>query len=145
MRLNAHLFSLLKGMVREIRYPLLIVALSLLAGPSWALDARFYASLNRLDPATRLEQVCDVEAMARIGRDPNPYHPDRAKTDVISSPKHTGDMVSGSGGAFLSKGQWYSFSFVCKGSPDHLRVLSFSYKIGQLIPEARWASYGLWR
>lgn len=130
-----------------VKYAPAILAFALLAliRPSWAVDARFYASLNRLDPATRLEQVCDLEAMSQIDRDASPYHPDRAKTDVISSPKHTGDTVSGSGGAFRSKGKWYSFSFVCKGSPDHLKVVSFNYKIGQLIPESKWASYGLWR
>jgi hypothetical protein len=112
------------------------------ASPS---DDRFAASLLKLDPNTRLEQACDYEAMKRIDRDPNPYHPDRAKTDVISTPQHVGDTVKGNGGAFRSQGQWYTFSFVCKGAPDHLRVLSFTYTIGKLIPESKWASYGLWR
>ncbi|EGP09698.1 DUF930 domain-containing protein [Afipia clevelandensis] len=110
-----------------------------------AIDPRFAASLKKLDPDTRLEQVCDLEAMNRIDRDPNPYHPDRAKTDAVSLPVHAGDTVTGKGGAFRSKGRWYSFSFACKGSPDHMKVLSFSYKIGDLIPESRWASLGLWR
>lgn len=108
-------------------------------------DDRFYASLRRLDPNTRLDQACDYEAMKRIDRDSSPYHPDRAKTDVISASQHIGDTVKGTGGAFRSKGQWYSFSFACTGSPDHLKVLSFTYKIGQLIPESKWAGYGLWR
>ncbi len=109
------------------------------------MDARFAASLKKLDPETRLEQVCDLEAMSRIDRDANPYHPDRAKTDVISHPVHTGDTVTGKGGAFRSKGHWYSFSFACEGTPDHTKVLAFSYKIGELIPESKWAAYGLWR
>lgn len=110
-----------------------------------AMDPRFAASLKRLDPTTRLEQVCDLEAMNRISRDANPFHPDRAKTDVLTHPVHVGDVVKGTGGAFRSKGQWYSFSFTCKGSPDHMRVVSFSYKIGNPIPESKWASLGLWR
>jgi len=109
------------------------------------MDARFAASLKKLDPQTRLEQVCDLEAMSRIDRDANPYHPDRAKTDVVSSPVHAGDTVTGKGGAFRSKGKWYSFSFTCKGSADHMQVLSFSYKIGEMIPESKWAALGLWR
>ena len=109
------------------------------------MDPRFAASLKRLDPTTRLEQVCDLEAMNRISRDANPFHPDRAKTDVLTHPVHVGDTVRGAGGAFRSKGQWYSFSFTCKGSPDHMRVVSFSYKIGHPIPESKWASLGLWR
>ena len=99
------------------------------------MDLRFAASLKKLDPQTRLEQVCDLEAMSRIDRDANPYHPDRAKTDVISHPVHAGDTVTGKGGAFRSKGRWYSFSFACKGSADHMKV----------IPESKWAALGLWR
>ncbi len=86
--------------------------------PALAGNERFYASLKRLDPA---------------------------KSDVTSHPQHRGDTVKGTGGAFRSKGQWYAFSFTCKGTPDHLKVLSFSYKIGPRIPETKWASYGLWR
>ncbi|HEY0235023.1 MAG TPA: DUF930 domain-containing protein, partial [Afipia sp.] len=84
---------LVNGGVVKYAPAILAFALLVLIRPSWAVDARFYASLNRLDPATRLEQVCDLEAMSQIDRDANPYHPDRAKTDVISSPKHTGDTV----------------------------------------------------
>ncbi|WP_458761431.1 DUF930 domain-containing protein [Afipia sp. TerB] len=113
--------------------------------PAIAMDPRFAASLKRLDPTTRLEQVCDLEAMTRISRDANPFHPDRAKTDVLTHPVQSGDLIKGTGGAFRSKGKWYSFSFTCKGSPDHMRVLAFSYKIGDLIPESKWASLGLWR
>ena len=112
------------------------------ASPS---DDRFAASLLKLDPETRLDQICDYEAMKRIDDDSNRYQPDRAKTDVVSSPQHVGNTVKGTGGAFRSKGKWYSFSFACTGSPDHLKVLSFTYKIGQLIPESKWASYGLWK
>jgi hypothetical protein len=123
----------------------LLLAVLFSAAPALAMDPRFAASLKKLDPETRLEQVCDLEAMSRIDRDANPYHPDRAKTDVISHPVHTGDTVTGKGGAFRSKGRWYSFSFTCKGTPDHMKVLAFSYKIGEPIPESKWASLGLWR
>lgn len=124
-------------------FVLMVVLLSV--APAAAMDARFAASLQKLDPQTRLEQVCDLEAMSRIAKDAKLYRPDRAKTDVVSHPKHSGHTVKGSGGAFRSKGRWYSFSFECKGTPDHMKVLSFSYKIGELIPESKWAAYGLWR
>ena len=130
-----------------LKYALLVLAAvpALWAAPAAAVDARFYNSLKRLDPDTRLEQVCDIEAMNRIDRDPTPYHPDRAKSDVLSTPRHVGDTVKGNGGAFRSKGQWYQFSFVCKASPDRLKILSFDYKIGERIPEHKWDHYGLWR
>lgn len=124
---------------------LLVTTTSIIAGSANASDARFIASLSKLDPNTRLEQICDLHAMKRIDQDPNPYHPDRAKADVISHPRHVKDSIIGNGGAFRSQGRWYQFSFECKGSPDRMHVVSFNYKIGKVIPESKWAEYGLWR
>ena len=67
------------------------LALLLLASPAFAIDAGFLASLNRLDPETRLEQICDLEAMSRIGK------ADRAKSDVVSHPIHSGNTLTANG------------------------------------------------
>ncbi len=40
------------------------------------------AMLKRIDVADRLEQVCDYAAAKRIGRDRNPYHPDRGVIEL---------------------------------------------------------------
>lgn len=109
------------------------------------MDPRTYASLRRLDPDTRLEQVCDLAAMERIHKERHELRPDRAKSDVISHPLHMGDALRADGGAFRSNGNWYKLSFVCKASPDHLKVTSFNYEIGKLIPQSQWGDYGLWR
>lgn len=125
---------------------IMTLAIALAAATSaFASDARFLASLKKLDPQTRLEQVCDLYAMKQIARDSGPYHPDRAKTDVVSHPRHSGNTVTGTGGAFRSGGRWYQFSFSCTGTPDGMKVTAFSYRLGQPIPESKWASYGLWR
>jgi hypothetical protein len=112
--------------------------------PGLAMDPRTYASLRRLDPDMRLEQICDIEAMQRISREMKSFRPDRAKSDVISHPEHLGDILRASGGAFRNKGQWYAFSFVCTASADHLKVLAFDYHVGKLIPKSDWPDYGLW-
>jgi len=52
--------------------------------------------------------------------------------------------MSGTGGAFKSKGQWYQFSFTCRTSPDHMQVQSFSYQIDGPIPQEQWEKSGLW-
>jgi hypothetical protein len=111
---------------------------------SFAADDRLVASLRGLDPAARFEQACDIEAMNRIKKEAASYHPDRAVTDAVSEAKVTGDTMEGSGGAFRSRGKWYQFSFTCKASPDRMKVVFFSYKIGPPIPEGKWDSYGLW-
>jgi hypothetical protein len=124
---------------------LVVVVASLLPFPSLALDSRLAQGLRQLDPATRHEQVCDAEAMARIGKDRNPYRPDRALTGAVRAAKVTGTVLEGTGGAFRSGKEWYRFSFTCRTTPDHMQVLSFAYKIGEKIPESEWEEYGLWR
>lgn len=121
------------------------ILLPLLAASAQAAKARFDRSLQHLDPMTRLEQICAVETMARVNRDDNPYRPDRAVIYAVSKPKLSGDTVAGSGGAFRSRGKWYQYSFVCKTTPDHMRVTDFKYKVGDAIPENKWDSYGLYR
>jgi hypothetical protein len=97
----------------------------------------------KVDLDTRLEQVCDIEAMHRVGRG-NAFKPDRAKSDISIHPIHAGDMMKAPGAAFRSKGLWYALSFECTGTHDHLGILSFSFEVGKPIPKSRWAELGLW-
>lgn len=126
----------------------IIISASLLAtltvSAAIAADSRFIKSLSRLDPQTRIEQVCDLAAVNQIGQSDRSMRPDRAKSDVTSSPRLKGNILQGNGGAFRSRGVWYAFSFKCATSADHMQVLSFTYKIGSPIPKAKWKTYGLW-
>lgn len=123
--------------------PALVLALPVMTSAK-AADTRFIASLSKLDPQTRLEQVCDLAAVNHIGKSEKLPKPDRAKANVITPPRLHGDTIEGTGGAFRSGGKWYAFSFTCKGSPDHLTVLSFTYRMGAMIPKSKWPEYGLW-
>src|SRR6188472_2773945 len=79
--------------------------------------ARFTEGLKKLDLETRLDQICDYEAMSRIGRDGTGFRPDRSQSNAMSEPKRDGNTLIAKGAAFRSKGQWYQFSFTCKGAP----------------------------
>jgi hypothetical protein len=68
-------------------------------------EAQINHALERLDPSTRLEQICSLEAMNRVDRDKNPYHPDRAVMYAVSQPRLNGNLLSGDGGAFRSRGK----------------------------------------
>ena len=107
-------------------------------------EAKFQTALGRLDPQTRLEQVCDLEAMKRIKREKK-FPADRAQGAASAEPKTDGHTLTATGGAFRSKGAWYELSFVCQASPDRMKVLSFEYQTGKAIPESKWENYGLWR
>ncbi len=137
-----------------MRRVVLVLAIALTSGGGLAAaDSKSEVSiepgiedmLKRIDAADRLEQVCDYAAAKRIGRDKNPYHPDRAVINSIAPFKVEGDTIKGQGGAFRSRGQWYQFSFTCETSPNHLKILFFDYRVGEKIPEDKWDDYGLWR
>jgi Domain of Unknown Function (DUF930) len=137
---------------RLMKSPALKLALAAIAVPvisapvSAGPDARFLRALDKLDPRTRLEQICDLEAMRRMSQSKSAgARVDRAKSDVIMPPQHLGNMLVAKGGAFRAGGKWYQMSFTCKATPDHKTVLDFSYKTGAAIPPAKWASYGLWK
>jgi hypothetical protein len=63
----------------------------------------------------------------RSGEKIKRFHPDRAKSAYL------GDLLKASGAASRSNGHWYALSFVCDASPDHLKVTSFNYRIGNLL------------
>ena len=120
-------------------------ALLFAATGSAAADSRFERSLKMLDPTARLEQICDYTAMKQINAARNPFHPDRVVANAVAQSRISVDTVHAAGGAFRSHGKWYELAYSCKTTPDHLKVLSFDYRIGSEIPEAKWATYDLWR
>jgi Domain of Unknown Function (DUF930) len=106
---------------------------------------RFERSLQMLAPAERLEQLCDYTAMTRIRSEKKDFRPDRAVANAMAEPIAKGDTLEVTGGAFRSKKKWYALSYRCTATPDHLKVLELSYTVGEEIPEAKWASFGLWQ
>jgi hypothetical protein len=122
------------------------LALTILLGSALvasANDSRIARMLKQLDPDARFEQICDLEAMKLIGKDKT-YRPDRSMVGALEPPKVVDSTMSGSGGAFRSKGKWYQYSFRCETTPDHMKVQAFSFKIGEPIPEDKWEPHGLW-
>ena len=100
--------------------------------------------LMRLEPRTRMIQVCDIRMVQEMRGDKLYPGADRAVIDAVSRPLIDDDTLRGKGGAFRSKGRWFQFSFDCTLAPDHLRTLSFTYEIGDEIPATEWEKFGLW-
>jgi hypothetical protein len=122
----------------------LTLAIAACGAPALANDSRVEKMLKQLDPDARFEQICDLEAMKRIGKEAKPHKPERTIVSALSQPKVAASTMSGTGGAFKSKGQWIQFSFMCQTSPDHMKVQAFTYQIGEPIPEEKWEPHGLW-
>jgi hypothetical protein len=139
-------FRVCKAIMKKLAVSILVLSMTAPAFASGKNKSRNLDSeLRKLDPSTRLEQICDIEAMRRIKNDPSSYRPDRAGLAATSDPRTAGHIIEGTGGAFRSQGKWYSFSFKCEASDDHMQVLAFDYKLGEAIPENQWAKDGLWQ
>ena len=108
-------------------------------------DAKVTRTLKLLEPTERLEQLCDYTAMQYIRKNLRTYRPDRALAGAISEPAIKQHTIEAKGGAFRSRKHWYEMSYTCTADPEHLNVLSFSLKVGEEIPESKWAGYGLWQ
>jgi hypothetical protein len=126
-------------------FGLTIGAAVLIATQAIAAENRLDRSLQMLAPSERLEQLCDFTAMTRIRKDSGAFRPDRAVANATADPQNSDDTIVAKGAAFRSRGKWYALSYVCKGAPDHMAVLTFHYTIGAEIPEAKWASDNLWQ
>lgn len=107
-------------------------------------DARFFKSLEKLAPTERLEQLCDYTAMTQIRKDARNFRPERAIANAGADVKMKNDTIEATAGAFRSRKKWYVLTYSCAATPDHLSVTSFRYTIGAEIPEAKWATLGLY-
>lgn len=125
---------------------LAVAVLVLFAIPNAAFaSAKLERTLKLLMPADRMAQLCDATAMTRIRKDMAKFRPDRAVANAMVDVVIAGNTLEAKGGAFRSRGKWYSLSYTCVTNDEHLKVLSFDYKVGHEIPEEKWASYGLWQ
>lgn len=127
---------------------LLALAIGLaLAGAAQAGEpsARMQRGMQMLGPAERLEQICSFAAMTRIRKERKEYRPDRAVAGARAEPRAVKEhTIEAAGAAFRSRGKWYALAYTCTADAEHLKVLSFSYTIGEEIPETKWAGYSLW-
>ncbi len=111
--------------------------------PSFAMNASEKAQLEKLDPATRLEQRCDVEAMERITREQGKFSVDKVLAYAFSDPVTKKNSIKADGAAFRSHEHWYRLSFVCKADKDHINIVSFRYDIGDEVPQDEWDKHYL--
>lgn len=102
-----------------------------------ALSPQEATQLEKLDPQTRIEQRCDIEAMNRLGKESR-WRPDKVLAYAFSDPVMSKHTVKAKGAAFRSGGNWYRLSYTCKTQDDFLTIKSFEYKTGDLIPRKDW-------
>lgn len=127
--------------MKTVAYPLIFAATF---SPALAMDQSLVRQFEKLDPQTRLEQRCDTEAMERINADRSTFKPDKVIAYTFAEPVMREDKMKAPGAVFRSKGEWYKLKFKCLTDAEHLDILSFEYKIGELVPHERWDEFYLY-
>ena len=126
------------------KHLLLLLSAFSLAFPAFAVDPAIKKQLEKLDPATRLEQSCDTEAMSRINKDETGYKPDKVIAYTFKDPVPSDDRLQAPGAVFRSKGDWYHLSYNCITGPQHINVRELNYQIGDKVPREKWDKYYLY-
>ncbi|MCY1247113.1 hypothetical protein D9M72_604090 [compost metagenome] len=127
--------------MKTVAYPLIFAATF---SPALAMDQSLVRQFEKLDPQTRLEQRCDTEAMERINSDKSTFKPDKVIAYTFAEPVVKEDKMKAPGAVFRSKGEWYKLKFKCLTDAEHLDILSFEYKIGELVPRDSWDEFFLY-
>ncbi|HMF68384.1 MAG TPA: DUF930 domain-containing protein [Phyllobacterium sp.] len=109
--------------------------------PALAMNSTEEAGLKKLDPQTRLEQRCDVEAMERIRKDEGKFNPDKVLAYAFADPTMADHAIKTRGAAFRSRGEWYHLKYKCETSADNMNVVGFKYTIGELVPKRDWSQH----
>lgn len=111
-----------------------------LAGPRNRKTAEL---LKRLEPQTRSQQVCNLEAILQINRQFSQYAVDFVVAYATEAVVRKGDAIIAHGAAFHSNGQWYNLAFECQISANQRDVAHLKFKLGDAIPGDQWADLNL--
>jgi hypothetical protein len=102
-------------------------------------------TLAKLTPEFRSHQACILRGLPVLRKQPALRRADRMKTSIFRPAVLDGTRLAATGGAVRSAGNWYALSFTCDLSNDWTKATSFTFHLGNKIPQADWERLGLWR
>lgn len=100
-------------------------------------------ALTTLDPAERIEQLCNLEAMSQIHAWKTEFEPDRVVAYAMAGIRLTKSVLQADGAAFRSRKQWYGLRFHCEVGAGGAKVAVFQFRVGEAIPRSEWAAHEL--
>jgi hypothetical protein len=106
-------------------------------------NRRAVESLKHLEPQTRSQQLCDLEAILQINRQFDGYAVDFVIAYATEAVRRKSDAVIAHGAAFHSNGRWYNLAFECQLTASQRGVAQLKFKLGDAIDEGRWADLNL--
>jgi hypothetical protein len=117
-----------------------ILSQAALADPA---NRKMAETLPRLELFTRLEQLCDFEAVLQIRQSAAQFRPEFVVAYAMRKTRTVDGVLVADGAAFRSDRRWYNLAFRCRISPLRPRVEAFDFVIGATIPKRDWASHDL--
>lgn len=99
--------------------------------------------LPLLEMETRLEQLCNIEAMAQIAAALKQFEPDRVVAYAMADTKRDRNTLTAQGAAFRSGSSWYNLSYKCQLDTVRQVVKGFELTVGDAIPKGLWEDHNL--
>jgi hypothetical protein len=124
------------AMIRASR----VLSATALSGPA---DRSARRAFGKLTGEERLQQLCNLEALAQLKAWNAALGPDRLVAYAMGEARLAGDTLSADGAAFHNDAGWHRLRYRCGLTPDHLKVASFAFAVGDDIPRAAWQSHNL--
>ena len=99
--------------------------------------------LGTLAPETRLEQICNLEAMEQVHLWKPAFEPDFLVAYALEDTRIEGREIRADGAAIRIAERWFRLRYACAMTADTATVAHFSFALGAEIPRAEWADHGL--
>ncbi|KQW29753.1 hypothetical protein ASE36_12105 [Rhizobium sp. Root274] len=100
-------------------------------------------ALSELAPAERVEQLCNLEAMAQVAEWNGDLRPDRIIAYAMAVTHFNGTSFTAEGAALHSREDWYKLQFKCDLTPNRQKVVAFEFQVGEAIPREDWQEFSL--
>lgn len=95
-------------------------------------------AMRNMPRDVRGSQLCTTELREQLRRAPQPYQPELLPSYELPG----GTVLAVPRAAFRAAGVWYDLNFRCTVDADALRVVDFSFKVGNAIPRSQWQARG---
>ncbi|OCC01926.1 hypothetical protein BA190_26410 [Labrys sp. WJW] len=91
----------------------------------------------------RMEQLCNIEAMAQLRAWNHELEPDLTIAYARAETKTADAGVTADGAAFRSRKQWFALKYRCDLTADLAKVSAFAFQAGSTIPRKDWGRFNL--
>ncbi|SER07601.1 protein of unknown function [Faunimonas pinastri] len=125
--------------MQKALFPCAAFVLALALSPAHAAtkDPRVLKALMKMDPTTRMIQVCNMAVMKQTSAEKKGTT-EHAMIDALAPLKISANGLTGSAGAFRRAGKWYKFAFQCTVTPDHTHATALKIDVKREIPRSEW-------